>query len=355
MRFRAGGTQDYYYTLTAKLTARGQQALAMRVMAFCILALSLPAVIASFDPASTRWPVGRPLMLLVTVTCCALTLPWLRHRWPSRTESRIVVIVGAAGLSVGCMVAGDPLAGLLIAVAFPFILGYTALCHSARMLWWAGALAALTIGWLTVRIAMTDVSTAAAVAIPVTLITVCVVVAFRFIARIGMAEQPLVEVDLVTSLPTRESFYERAATLIGARHRGADRYLALAVVDIDAFGAIVGMQGARRANRVRVHAANAVRESIRRDAIIGQLDDADFIVADTFTDADPSPLIERLRGAIAATPAGITASVGVVSTLLGPVADRPPDDVLDDLIARATAAMLESRKAGGNQARYVVA
>ena len=37
-----------------------------------------------------------------------------------------------------------------------------------------------------------------------------------------------------------------------------------------------------------------------------------------------------------------------------PLADRPPDEVLDELIAQACAAVLESRRAGGNRAHYVV-
>ena len=50
----------------------------------------------------------------------------------------------------------------------------------------------------------------------------------------------------------------------------------------------------------------------------------------------------------------MTASIGVVSTPLRPLADRPPDDVIDEIVALATTAMYEARRAGGNQARYVL-
>ena len=56
---------------------------------------------------------------------------------------------------------------------------------------------------------------------------------------------------------------------------------------------------------------------------------------------------------MAAAPGGITASIGVVTTALRPLADRPPGDVLDEAISLATTAMYEARRAGGNQARYV--
>jgi hypothetical protein len=49
----------------------------------------------------------------------------------------------------------------------------------------------------------------------------------------------------------------------------------------------------------------------------------------------------------------MTASIGVVSTLLGPLAGRPPSAVLDEVVALAAAAMCDARRAGGNQARYV--
>lgn len=355
MRFQAGRTQDYYYALTAKLTARGQQALAMRAVAVCILTLSLPAVLALSNPLSTRLPGGRWVLIAVCVLCLGLAVPWLRRRWPSRTESRIVVIVGVLVLAVGCTIATDPFAGLLIAVAFPFILGFTALCHSARMMWFTVLVAALTIGGLGVRIASVDVPTVFAVGTPVTLITVVVVVAFRVIAVIGMAEEPVVGVDLVTGLPTEESFYENTATLLGARHRDDDRYLALAVVSIDALGAIAGVHGPRGLHRARAAAAQAVRESVRRDAVVGHVGEGDFVVADTFTAADPAPLVERLRSAIASTTSGITASIGVVTTPMKPLADRPPDDVLDELIGDARAAVNRARQAGGNQAHYRVA
>jgi hypothetical protein len=62
----------------------------------------------------------------------------------------------------------------------------------------------------------------------------------------------------------------------------------------------------------------------------------------------------RGRGAIAATPAGITASIGVVSTQLQPLVTRPPHDVLDELIALGSAAMADARRRGGNQSRYLL-
>ena len=352
-RFGGGRVADNYYAVTAKLTAEGHRRTATRTMAGCLLALCIPAV-ALIDPAAIRWSAGRPVVALIAVVYLVLAIPWLRHRWPSRAESMALVVIGAVTLAAGCAVIADPLAGLLVAVAFAFLLGYTALCHSARLLAFAIVVAGLSIGWLALRVGAESPVTAIAVMSPIVLLNVVVVVGCRMATAIIGSEVSQSEVDRVTGLLTRASFYESVATLIGARHRDDDRYLVLVLVDVDAVGAIADVQGSRWFYRALEQAAQAVRESVRRDAVVGHVGEAEFAIADTFTDADPSPLVERLRGAIAATPAGITASIGVVTTRLKPLADRPPDEVIDSVIAAATVAVLDSRRAGGNRAHYVV-
>ncbi len=98
----------------------------------------------------------------------------------------------------------------------------------------------------------------------------------------------------------------------------------------------------------------ALRETVRHNAIVAHISDDDFLVADTFTTADASPLVERIRGAITVTPQRLTASIGVVCTPLAPLAAEPPDEVVDKLIAIATTAIEQARMAGGNQVRYVL-
>jgi diguanylate cyclase (GGDEF)-like protein len=161
-------------------------------------------------------------------------------------------------------------------------------------------------------------------------------------------------VEPLTGLLNRDAFYLQTSTLLASRNRDDDRYLVIAVVNIDSFAAMVALAGNRGGNRARIAAGQALRETVRRDAIVGHVGEAEFLVADCFTTPDSSPLIERIRGAIAATPAGMTASIGVVSTPLRPLVEHPPHEILDEIVALATTAMYEARRAGGNQARYVV-
>jgi GGDEF domain-containing protein len=76
-------------------------------------------------------------------------------------------------------------------------------------------------------------------------------------------------------------------------------------------------------------------------------------LADVFTTAEPAPLAERIRNAVATTPFHRTASIGVLSTPLPPLAQQPPYEILDEVLALGATAMDEAREAGGNRIRYV--
>ena len=345
---------DQYYAVTTRLTTQGRQRTAMRVVAGCILTLGLPAALAAANPDASDIPGGRVLLAVAPVACVALASPWLRYRWPTRAQASAAVILGTLLLAAGCIVPVNPFSGLLIATAFAFVLGYSVLFHGSRLQMFVATVAAGTIGWLLIAIARTDLPTALAVTTPVILINVAVVVACRIIAELSPAGVGHTDVDPLTGLLTRRSFDELAATMLGARTRGDDRFLVVIVAGVDSFAARVSVQGRRDADRVRVAAAQALRDTVRRDALLGQIDEAEFLIAEIFTTPDPTPLAERVRGALAAVPGGVTASVGVVTTASGPLSDRPPYEVLEEMIALATTAMFRARRRGGNQAEYLL-
>ncbi|MGI9163182.1 MAG: GGDEF domain-containing protein [Mycobacterium sp.] len=353
MRLRSGPVPDRYNAFTARLAAAGYQPTTMRVVGCCILALGLSALLAGVEPRTTPWPGFRLAYIGIALGCVVLAVPWFRYRWPTRRESIAVVVVGNFALAAGCLATIDPMAGMLTAAAFPFVLGFCALFHSSRLLTMVSVVTSLTVIMLFGRIARHEIATAVAVTIPIVLLCVVTTYACRTVATVAVPDGNPAEVDPVTGLLTREAFYEQAATLMGARNRGDDRYLVIASITIDTLNAITGMHGARAANRATVAAAQALRETVRRGAVTGHFSETEFLVADTFTTPDPAPLGERLRGAVASTPSGITASIGVVSTALGPLTERPPYDVLDEVIARATEAMAQARRDGGNRVHYV--
>lgn len=348
-----GNNPDQFYAFTTRLSAAGYQTLMMRVVGGCILALGLPSLLAGLVPSVTPWPGFRLLYTGIAVACVLLAAPWFRYRWPTRRESTAVVLAGTFALAGGCLATTEATSGMLTAVAFSFVLGFAALFHGSRLLALVITVATASIGWTAIRIASgRDIATATAVTLPLVLVCVVVTFACRTIATVSASDETGMDLDPVTGLLTRDSFYERAASLLGARNRGDDRYLVIAVITIDTLNAIAGVQGGRGSSRALVAAGQALRETVRRGAVLGHLDDTEFVIADTFTTSDPTPLGERIRGSIASTPIGITASTGVVSTALRPLDGRPPYEVLDEVIALAAGVMAEARAGGGNQVRY---
>ncbi len=195
------------------------------------------------------------------------------------------------------------------------VIGYAALFHGPRLLAMILAIAVATLIYLAVRMASVDLPLALAGVALMLLLYVFAAFSCRLVVWLtGGAEDGADAVEPLTGLLNRDAFYLQTATLLASRNRDDDRYLVIAVVNIDSFAAMVAVAGNRGGNRARVAAGQALRETVRRDAILGHVSEAEFFVADCFTTPDSSPLIERIRGAIASSPAGMTASIGVVST-----------------------------------------
>lgn len=354
MRGSARRRQDQYYALTAMIAARGSQAMTRRIIAAVLACLGVVALVMVPSPRVTHLPAGSTIAAVLGVCCFGMALLWLRQRWPTRTESKVFVWLGTIGVAIGSLLPPDPIGGLLASTAFVLVATYVALFHTPRMVACTLAVAAATLAYLTVRLAVDDLAVALACLMLIVLLNLTAVFSSRAIVELSGSHDGPATVEPLTGLLTQDCFYDTTATLLASRSRDDDRYLVLAVVSVDSYAAMVSMVGRSGGARAQVTAAQALRENIRRDAIVGHVGDGEYLITDTFTAPDPSPLIERVRGAIASTPAGMTASIGVVCTPLRPLADRPPHDVLDEVRALATTAMYEARRAGGNQARYVL-
>lgn len=353
MRLGKNRSLDHYYALTSMLATRGAQALASRMVAAIMFGLAALSALAVFTSVSTQIPAGRLAWTAVSALALVSGLSWLRHRWPTRTESVILVVGATTAIVVGSALPQDPLRGALGATALTFAVGYTALFHTLRMVAVVMTVGLATVLYIGVRIARYDVALGLIVVVLTTLLYVFAALSCRMVVQLTGSDTASDGVEPLTGLLNRKAFYEQAATLLGSRNRDDDRYFVIAVVNVDSFAAMVSMVGNRGGNRARLAASQALRETVRRDAILAHVGDAEFLIADTFTGPDPTPLVERARSSIAATPTGMTVSIGVVSTPLRPLAEHPPHDVLDEIVALATTAMYEARRAGGNQVRFV--
>jgi diguanylate cyclase (GGDEF)-like protein len=297
---------------------------------------------------------GGPVAIGVAACCLVMAVVWLRNRWPSRIASELCVVTGALCIAAASLVQNDPLVGLLGSTAFAVLGGFVALFHSMRLLMFLWMVATVTVLVLGARLAATDAVLALCAVVLVVGVNVFGVFACRTLLRSMNTEGLLEDVEPLTSLLTRDAFAEKVATLMSSRARGDDRYLAVAVVNLDSFSLLQDMAGVVAANRVRVAVGQQLRETVRRVAVLAHVDDAEFFIADILTSDDPSPFVERVRATVATSPNRLTASIGVVSTPLSPLAGHPPYDVLDELLSIADTAMRQARREGGNRVKQVL-
>ncbi len=344
---------DHYYWLTAFLAARGLQKTTCRLVALVIFGMSAISITLIWSPTGPHGLRNQILALVVAVCCWGMTALWLRGRWPSALQSRICVCLGSVCIAVSCLIQDDPLAGLFGATAFTLVCIYAAVFHTTRWLKVSWVVSGATLIILGFRLAETDIAFA---------ISSVLLVGFlvMFISLTGKAAIWLVDADILhenfeplTGLFNRDGFYEKATTLLASRSRGDDRFLAIAVVNLDTFALVGEFSGMTGSNRARVEIAARLRETARRDAVLAHIADSEFVIGDLFDSDDASALVERVRGTVSGSPSRLSASIGVVTTALQPLVQLPPHDVLDELLSIATNAMYESRKSGGNHVTYV--
>jgi GGDEF domain-containing protein len=343
---------DHYYWLTALLASRGVQQLICRVIAAVIFCLGVMPLGLIGSGVSPQHPLDSILAAVVAVCCSVIALGWLRGRWPTRNESRLFAVVGTLCIAVASLVQVNPAFGLLVATAFCAFCAYTALFHTARLLAVCWTLAAATLGILGFRLADIDPAVAVCGVLLVAVVNIFAVFACRVSLRLIDTEVLDQHLEPLTGLLNRDGFYEKFATQLAARNRTEDRYLVVAVIRLDNLSVCDRAGGAPDPIRTRIGIAQQLRETARDSAIIGHFSDSEFLFADVFPSAEPAPLAERIRHAVTTT-SHLPASIGVVSTPLPPLAQQPPHEVLDEVLALGAVAMYEARKAGRNQIHYV--
>lgn len=353
MRAASKGRLDHYYFLTAFLASRDVQKVCCRVIASMIFGLGLISAALLGSPFGPHGAPQRVLAVGVSVCCVVMGGLWLRPRWPTSIESRVTVVVGTVCIAVSCLISSNPVAGLVGASAFGLVSAYAALFHTpgwVRLCW---TVAAATLIVLTVRWASHDVTFAVCSSLLVALLIAFV----TFVGRmaIWLIDDDVLHpnLDTLTGLLNHDGFYERAATLLAASSRTDDRFVVIVVINLDSFSLLHSLAGTIGADQARVQIARRLRDTARGNAVLAHTTDSEFVIADLFTEPHPAPLIERVAGTITAASARLTASIGVVCTPLEPILALPAPDVLDELLAIATTAMYDARRAGGNRATYV--
>ncbi len=135
--------------------------------------------------------------------------------------------------------------------------------------------------------------------------------------------------------------------LLTLHGRSTDKYLVIAVIDLDDFKKVNDTQGHAVGDQALVAVGTALEENCSSSAVIGRVGGEEFVIVDTDSSPNPMRMAERLRQAIAAVPFPITASIGTSGAALDTsVADT---QLIDDLISTSDAVMYEAKRAGGNR------
>jgi diguanylate cyclase (GGDEF)-like protein len=345
---------DHYYWITAYMAGQGAQALTCRMVAAATAGLGLIPLVMLVSPSGPQGMVNRTTAVMVATCCFVWALIWLRPMWPSKRTSAAFVVMSSLCIAAVCLSGGDVVANVTAGAAFGILGAYVGLFHTARYVLFNIGIAFFVAVVTAVQLAQArDVVFAICTAAFIICVNVAVPLACQTLVHMLEVDVLSTDIDNVTGLLNKEAFYQQTSELIGARNRGEDRYLVVVVTTLDHFRALADTGGRVATDRARVAVSKTLRDVTRRDAVVAHIGEEEFLISDAFQTTDVSPLVDRVRSAIATTPPRLTASVGVVSTPLKGLANRPSIDVLDEMVTIATVAMFDARLAGGDQVRYV--
>jgi diguanylate cyclase (GGDEF)-like protein len=128
--------------------------------------------------------------------------------------------------------------------------------------------------------------------------------------------------------------------------------LSVLMVDLDNFKGINDTYGHATGDRILVAVADNLRRISGDTTLIARVGGEEFLVAETIGTNEALQTAEAMRMAIAATPWGVTASLGVSGIRLSSEHDTLSRQTIERLVETADAAMYEAKRAGGNQVRH---
>jgi diguanylate cyclase (GGDEF)-like protein len=347
-------SEDHYYWITSYLAARGLQRATCRLIAASMLGFGVIPPLLMLSDLGPAGPLSQGLALMVSACCVVMAGLWLRPRWPSRLQSQLCVLLGSVCMAVACLIEANPAAGLTGTSAFVVLSAFTALFHDGRLMSAIWVVGAGTLVTIAIRLGTFEPAITVAGVVLFVLINAIVVFACRTMIRLLNTDIHYAELEPLTGLLTRDAFSDRVATLISARDRDDDRFLAIVVVSLDSFSLLTATSGETGGNEARVAIGHRLAETLRRDAVLAHIGESEYLVADSFTSTDTGVLTERLQHTVRTAPYRLTASIGVVATPLAELVGRPLHDVVEELITIATSNVYSARRGGGRRTESTV-
>ncbi|OBI87663.1 diguanylate cyclase [Mycobacterium sp. 1245805.9] len=341
---------DHYDWLSDYLAARGLQPFVRFLLVAILTTLAAATLLMLGSPSGPRTPTGRAVAVAFIVLLAGMALVWLRG-WPTLIQSQVFSTTGTLGIAATCLIESDPLSGLLGCAAFGGLAGYVAFFHSARLLVFTLGTALVTAGVCAARVAVAgDVSMAAAKLLVLSAGILAVPFCGQILVHWLSVDALKSSTDPLTGLRNRRGFYRSASRLLTGQTPAP--CLSVLMLDLDNFKRINDTYGHATGDRILVAVADNLRRISRGGTVLARVGGEEFLVAETIGIQDALRTAEAMRSAIADTPWGVTASLGVSSIQLPREGATVNRQVVERLVDAADGAMYEAKRAGGNQIRH---
>jgi diguanylate cyclase (GGDEF)-like protein len=342
---------DHYDWLSDYLAARGLKPFVRFLMVAILAALAAATLLMLTSPSGPQTAPQRAVAVGVIVSLAAIALVWLLS-WPTRIQSQLFSVAGALAIAAICLIETDPRSGMLGCAAFGGLAGYVAFFHSARHLVFTLGTAFATATVCAARIAMAgDASMAAAKLLVLTAGILAVPFCGQILVHWLSVDALKSSTDPLTGLRNRRGFYRSASKLLAANNRA--QCLSVLMIDLDHFKRVNDTHGHATGDRMLVAVADNLRRIAGDETVVARVGGEEFLVAETIGTPEALKIAETLRLAIAATPWGVTASLGVSGIRLSSANENLDRQTIERLVETADAAMYAAKRAGGNQVRHV--
>lgn len=341
-----------YDWMSEYLAARHLQRFSRILIASVVIILGVVPLVMLFSPSGPQGDVHRTAAIVMSVLSFAGASSWLIG-WPSRRQSALFAIGANAGVTVAVVIAGTPATGLLACATFAPIAGYVGLYHSSRLLAATLLNAIIATVFAGVRIAEAgDPAMAVGHVLGVVIAVLAVPFGSQLLLHLLTLDARMSDTDPLTGLRNRRGYDQAVLQLIAEARGSQSQWLAVTLIDLDRFKQINDTHGHAYGDAVLIAVADNLRRTSAMNSVVARLGGEEFLIAELAPPGDPGASAERLREAVAATPGGVTASVGMTAAALTDLDAKDVATTISELVDTADAAMYQAKRAGGNQVRY---
>lgn len=339
---------DQHGWLSGYLAARGISGATRALMAAisASLVLCLVALLAGSDGPRGALPIA--MTWVAAAGGIAGMLLWI-WRWPTRAQSVAFAVTCNTAVALACLAHPNPLAALIGCVAFATFGAYIAFFHTTEFVLYNFAVASAVALYEAVSLARSGHLALAGVDLWLVVeVNIALPLAIRVLVRALAGDLLRADRDPLTGLLNRRAFQHDALGMILAR-RGVDAHLAVLLIDLDNFKALNDNRGHAAGDQALVQVAQALLAAADDQALVARSGGEEFLLAGTAATCNSEVLADRMCRAIAASTAGVTASIGTACARLDETIPGDRESFLEGLITASDAAMYRAKRLGGNR------